>query len=231
MDYEVRKKDDTPIFESVVEYDPDTCRYIIARHPPELVTPPPHDFSPPDNIETLPSVVQAMAPTAYSDQEVEYALGGGGGWGGGTGGVCSARVGSFVAGQQWLWTEDPPGIKVSESDHVVTFTYDYDAQCVSWMRSQLWSKAFASSGWQVKKHNHATPRPRDPDWNSLEAWGYSEMENLTWAATFCPTSDDPTYTYYANYMYAYYDGYKSWHFSSWDSGGCSYLLGQYRYYF
>ncbi len=120
---------------------------------------------------------------------------------------------------QNLWTIDPIGLKVTESNHQVDYSYHPDL-CVNWLGSQLESRWLSASGWYMYtwEHQHFTPYWQ-LNYEALAGEGIQTMHNNTFCVPV-PT----TKSKYGNKIVAWDDGWPSYSWGITNSGGCSSLL-------
>ncbi len=220
---------ETERLEAVVEFDPETCRYVVAKLDltnfvrPQL-PPPPEKLGP-----AAPQPSSSGMSTSSSTRSAQY-TGGGAGLSSAPSGsagaqsyqVCTPHVGMFGQALQFISTMDPILIQTSGSEQVVL--YNYADGCVNYVHSTLVSRWQPLSGWGLQSHVHYTPQPKYPDWRAVRAKGRQTMRNTVFADTFCPLSPGNTYTYYTNTIDLWYDGYPAFFRTVYSTGGCSGLL-------
>jgi hypothetical protein len=196
------------VFESVSEYDPDTCSFVVVRHDPALLptfarhsdsTAQLQTQAAAEDGESYTTDMEWWAPQSFVDD-------------------CATQIGLDLAFTQILWIQDPPGLNVNRSTQNGFFFYT--GSCVQYARTVYQSWWFPS-GWYLTGHFHDVY----PLWNweQVNGDGASYMRN----DTFCAGQ-----TTYANYdlnrVKLFYDGYVSfeWWFDA--SGACSSLLTRHR---
>jgi len=218
------------VFESLLEYDPDTCRFIIARHPVDSAL---------AATKWVPGVTPGRpgrpsgAPSAdYESQttDVETELPPpGGGLSPSNHDYCSShgQIGPDHWGSQKMYFDDPIGIRVTRSDLDFYFMNDLDYQCVTYAHSYLLSEWYRTSGWYLTQHEHYQG-PADTHWTWMRAIGYQTMRNDAFGDIFCQGYS--TWTHYnPNEVRMFWDGYTTFDWNYYAVGGCSSWLTPYRY--
>ncbi len=165
------------VFESITEYDPESCKYVIARHPSPLIS----------NSQDLRGFSQQNSANAQETSTLEIDYGGSGapvfesstGHGQATtSGVpgrapsppskgtsqatssaspqippgCSPYVGYDRTAWQKLWHNDPIGITVAGS-HLDVFSF-YDETCIQYARSTHTTEWNDNLGWYRVNTQH-----------------------------------------------------------------------------
>jgi hypothetical protein len=204
---------ETFVFESVVEFDPENCISIVARHPvsetPAHALPPSRDKYP-----TRPSMrLQANSATSAAETDPPHYLFGEE-WhyqqpAGGTSQQqaslqqqCPEEYGLDKGVFQNLWHEDPPGFDVSRSEHSGYWFY-HSGTCVQYVRHSSYLDPLEETGWVVAFHDI------DFIWHGvsyvdMDSWG--QFRN----SPFCAGSSEITWTHYwPNRMRVFHDGYST----------------------
>ncbi len=242
-----REAGGTPTVESVAEYNPETCVYLIATHSWEAFSGWYRrnvDSSGPGTLRSVPDngsgggSLSSFGGSQSSTKQIVYS--------GGSPDLplpgitmpvaakakmpssCSPYVGQLSTPFQEIYTIDPVHITTSRSYHALTYWYLYN-DCVNYVLSYLVSEWFVFSGWELQSHVHPDPFPVN-NWSAVLNHPFQTMRNTTFADTFCPWSPGNTYTYYKNWITAWKDGYSSYSWQGYSTGGCSGLLSTFRVY-
>ncbi len=202
------------VWESVLEYRPVTCTFLLARHPVDSVL----EAAKAKSIERAPAQSSGDYGTFIDTKEIEYEGGGGGPLGPmmSSSQVCDTQVGDAAAPYQKVWYEDPPNWDMNSSEMDGYFFYNGD--CVQYARTIHKGKWLARTGWDIVQHYHFLSE-MDSEWSWVRAQGYSKYVN----STFCAGID--TYTrYWPNEVRMFKDGHVAFTFSAHAWEGCYYLL-------
>jgi len=234
------------LLETVIEYDPDTCTFVVAKHPPdELVV---TRTAKPDHIGAQSS---SAAPSAYATAfSGDYATstlvdtlertGGPGGPLFSSRGqdpqACYETLGLMGTGFLKAWYQDPVAIEVNSTEHENVFFYLPNEQCVQWSQSTLTSSWYLPTYWFLNgiPTIDLVPLPSNDDWDLVQAVGRAQFKN-TFFANLNPLCGFPpnevTYTRFWNELRLSYDGYVTFSLgNTFAWGDCSELL-QLGWYF
>lgn len=169
---------DMRVFESVVEFDPTSCKFVVARHSPEAI--PDHlleDFrtfrervfasrrnqkqiipdrqnsavsSDPD-VESYQTNIEKWAPSSFAQQ-------------------CDMQIGLARIAHGTMWTESFTGWLELNKSNQSTWFFD-NGDCVQWVHSPLTSEWRSGTGWRLDAHIHFIA-PRDAQWTQVDGVGF-----------------------------------------------------------
>jgi hypothetical protein len=238
-----------PRIERIAEYDPDTCQFIVATYEWRAFAAWYRDTRG-DTLrhesrfkgrksDGAPAGISSPALSSHeytemsTEHEVQHQSGGGGSAAPSRahGEGCAPTIGWDETAWQTIITEDPVNINTSESHHDIFYFYQ-DGVCVNYVRSLLLSKVLSFSGWEIQTHYHPDPEPLSSEWRAVATMPFQVMRNTSFAPQYCITQPGAgnTYTYYRNWLTAWYDGYTSYLWEGYSEGGCASWLDTWRVY-
>ena len=229
------------ILETVIEYDPDTCRFIIARHPSDQLVIP-ADGGQTEGSDSLLFQPSGALSHDYGTSTIVDTIQQSGGSGGG-GAVpflqqqdpeaCYEATGFVGTGILKVWHQDPIGLQVTSADHTNLFFYLPQEQCVQWSQSTLTTSWFLPTQWfptgfPSYPRIDLTPLPSNNEWQWVQAVGRANFENRFFAnmnPTCGISPDERTYTRYWNELRLFNDGDVTFSLgNTYTWGDCSELL-------
>jgi hypothetical protein len=225
LDLSVRLAQGQALFRSVAEYNPDTCEYVIAHHPPSSAPPGfPRPPAPPrDQEQSGPSNRESAASNFMPPGQLSAEF-----WHPDAGGTqasqansnaqqqqCPEQFGLSAGAQQRLWYEDPIGLDVSEHQLDTWYFYSPD-NCIQYLNAVSRTDQLTSTGWVLLEHDlDLYPQL---SYTRLDAQAVSAMGNFD----FC--DPHPTYTTYNNLIRHFDDGYMSFWPGGVKQGECAGFL-------
>lgn len=177
-------------FQSVAEYDPETCEFILAHHLPASA-PPAHGRRPalpaPGRLNhDASSALQSDGSDELSTEAWHPDLQGSPSppsnvkSAGSVAELCPVEIGNSAGGLQRLWHEDPVGLTVTEHQLDTSFFYHH-GECVQYVNSVSRTNWLWQSGWHLETHSLGI-FPQNSQWTRVDATAYSSMENPIFCA-------------------------------------------------